>query len=168
MPDRIAIMDDYTYSEMIMEGFDKERLVVTGNPHFDDLENKMKNFREEDKNRIREQIGINSKDLFCYFSSVFEEDKEKYGFWDLDNLVLINDVLRVIKNDVGVVVKIHPRTPDEDINQIKNYIENFKNELYDLDVIYTQDKIIIIVRTDEGNRNKLLNSINKISTYQTT
>ena len=55
-----------------------------------------------------------------------------------------------------------------DINKLKNYIENFKNELYDLDVIYTQDKIIIIVRTDEGNRNKLLNSINKISTYQTT
>lgn len=50
-----------------------------------------------------------------------------------------------------------------DINSIKNKIEYFKNEEYDIDLIYTSDKIILIVRTNIANRYILLNGIKKIA-----
>ncbi len=51
------------------------------------------------------------------------------------------------------------------INLFNNKIEHFQNEDYDIDLIYTQDKLILIVRTDVSNREKLLFGIKKIADF---
>ncbi len=51
------------------------------------------------------------------------------------------------------------------ISSFNNIIENFKNEEYDIDVIYTHNRIVLIVRTDRSNRDKLLVGIKKISEF---
>ena len=51
------------------------------------------------------------------------------------------------------------------IEDMKNSIENFSNEEYDIDLIYTSNRIILIVRTDISNREKLILAIKKISYY---
>src|SRR3989344_3561556 len=98
-------------------------------------------------------VGTGNNDKRSFY--IFEKNN---SFFSLFSIFLISLGFKDIKDYE------YYNDDKTDINKLKNYIENFKNELYDLDVIYTQDKIIIIVRTDEGNRNKLLNSINKIST----
>jgi hypothetical protein len=67
-----------------------------------------------------------------------------------------------IKN-IGIYEDYQEDKPD--INSFNNKIENFKNEEYDIDLIYTSDKIILIVRTDISNREKLLFGIKKISKF---
>lgn len=51
-----------------------------------------------------------------------------------------------------------------DIRTFNNRIEYFRNEKYEIDLIYTTDKIFLIIRTDVSNRNELLVGIKKIVT----
>ena len=64
--------------------------------------------------------------------------------------------------DLGVYEDYQEKVPN--INKIENRIENFKNSEYDIDVIYTQDKIMLIIRTEEKNRNNLIFGISSMST----
>jgi hypothetical protein len=52
------------------------------------------------------------------------------------------------------------------LNKLNNRVENFKNENYDIDVIYTQDRIILLVRTDSSNREKLIAGIERMANFK--
>jgi len=126
LPDKIAIMDQYAQAEMFAEGFSKDKLVITGNPHFDGLEEKSNNFTNEQKNQILAKVGLNKKTHVFYAANVWEQYKEEYGFWDLDNIQLINTSINNLpiehKQRTGLIVKPHPRTPKQDLEKIRKYI----------------------------------------------
>ncbi len=63
--------------------------------------------------------------------------------------------------DIGIYEDYQESLPK--IEDMGNSIENFSNEEYDIDLIYTSNRIIFIIRTDEGNREKLIPAIKKIS-----
>lgn len=63
--------------------------------------------------------------------------------------------------DLGIYEEYQEEMPD--IKQFTDKIEHFKNEGYDIDVIYTQDKIILVVRTDEDNRESVGAGIERIT-----
>lgn len=50
----------------------------------------------------------------------------------------------------------------QEIKEFNNYIDNLKNEEYDIDLIITVDRIILIVRHDIESRNKLVAGIKRI------
>jgi len=136
LPDKIAIMDKYAEKDMLEEGFDKNRLVITGNPHFDSLESKARNFTAEQRKEIRKEIGMkNSLDtgiLVFYAANAWKKSREELGYWDLDNIRLINEVLYDLpdteKKHTSLVVKLHPRTPQQDQEEITDYITNHSKE----------------------------------------
>lgn len=63
--------------------------------------------------------------------------------------------------DFGVYEDYQEKVPE--INKIENKIENFKNSEYDIDVIYTSDKIILIIRTEDKNRKNLILGISSMA-----
>src|SRR3989344_8979306 len=93
LPDKIAIMDQYAERAMLAEGFDKSRLVITGNPYFDDLEGKVRNFTEQEKSDIRLRIGLNADVLLFYAANAWEKEASKLGYWDLDNINIVNEFI---------------------------------------------------------------------------
>jgi hypothetical protein len=125
LPDRLAITDVYAQSKMISEGFPTERLVVTGNPHFDTLETKVSGFTAEKKNKILDATNLNSELYLFYAAGVPHTFKEKFGYWDLDNIQCINEVIQnTPKNKTGLIVKLHPSTSKKDEREIQEYIQN--------------------------------------------
>lgn len=52
---------------------------------------------------------------------------------------------------------------NQNITNFENKIEHFKNNNYDIDVIFTHNKIILIVRTNEENKKNLLLGITSMS-----
>ncbi len=126
LPDKIAIMDSYAERAMLKEGFQRDRLVITGSPDFDELENMAESFAEPEKQRIQSKIGLDVDMLIFYVANVWKKEVDKLGFWDLDNLKLINEVLSELpvgfENKVGIVTKLHPRTPEEDSKEVNQYI----------------------------------------------
>ena len=125
LPDKIAIMDEIAKETMINEGFDKTRLVITGNPDFDNLENMARNFKE--KKIIRAKIGSKADLLIFYAANAWKKEIDELGFWDLDNIKIVNRVFQSLSEDrkakVDMVVKLHPRVPREDFLEISQYID---------------------------------------------
>jgi hypothetical protein len=65
--------------------------------------------------------------------------------------------------NIGVYEDYQQEKPN--INSFLNKIEHFKNEEYEIDLIYTIDRIILIIRTDECNRDKLISGIKRIAEF---
>lgn len=49
-----------------------------------------------------------------------------------------------------------------DLDLLENKIEYFKNDAYDIDIIFTRNRIILIVRTSEHNRDNLVKGIKNV------
>jgi UDP-N-acetylglucosamine 2-epimerase len=122
MPDMVAIMDKYAENAMLKEGFDAKKLVITGNPNFDNLEENAKSFGDAEKQAVRKAIGINTDVLAFYAANVFKNEGREYGFWDLDNISIICECLDYSPN-AGVAVKLHPRVPQTNQEKVSDYIE---------------------------------------------
>ena len=128
LPDKIAIMDVYAEKAMLEEGFDREKLAITGNPHFDNLEKKAKNFTDENKNELRAKIELTTNFLIFYAANSWKKYRQEYGFWDLDNVKMIDEVFQELsEHSVGLVIKLHPRVPEEDLTEIGGYIQEKNN-----------------------------------------
>jgi hypothetical protein len=69
VPDRIAIMDERARAEMMAEGFHPERLVVTGQPVFDDLAVWRSRFTPARGQAIRDGLNIQPDELLILFLS---------------------------------------------------------------------------------------------------
>lgn len=121
LPDRIAIMDGVAKEDMLKQGFPEEILVITGNPHFDDLSQKAKKFSEEQRKQVRKDIGFPAGVLYFLACNVFSCGKSTYGYWDLDTIELVSTAISSLP-DVGVVIRLHPRTPDQDKQKIREFI----------------------------------------------
>jgi hypothetical protein len=69
VPDRIAIMDEQARREMIAEGLDPERLVVTGQPAFDELASFRQSATPQQRKTIRQGLGILEDEHMVLFAS---------------------------------------------------------------------------------------------------
>jgi len=50
-----------------------------------------------------------------------------------------------------------------DIINFKNKVEHFKNNDYDIDLIFSHDRIILIIRTLDSNKDNLIKGIDSMS-----
>lgn len=120
LPDKIAVLDELAKNAMINLGFDEKKLIVTGNPYYDQLNEFTEKFGELERKKIREELCIDKdSNLFTYISQPIEKRRgislgftEKTAFKELaDALEIINDKNAEKKNvlkDISLVVKTHP------------------------------------------------------------
>jgi hypothetical protein len=69
VPDRIAVMDEWARDEMIASGIDGERIVVTGQPAFDDLSAVRTRFTSARRQALRTRCGIGEREWMVLFVS---------------------------------------------------------------------------------------------------
>jgi predicted glycosyltransferase len=134
VPDKIAIMDQYTFDEMVREGFDPTRLVITGQPVFDDLAEWRKSFSPSRSKEIRRSLGLKTDELFVLFASqpltsLYGSDvlEDRYlGFDEWTVLAMLIDTLEEIKTESGanihLVIRPHPR---ESADMFQDYRSDF-------------------------------------------
>ncbi|MBI2054311.1 MAG: hypothetical protein HYT36_03180 [Candidatus Staskawiczbacteria bacterium] len=118
---KIAVMDEFAKIDMSILGFPKERLVITGNPHFDDLVKKAKNFSEEQRQEVKKKIGFSDNVLFYLACNVFSCWKETNGYWDMDVVQLVNKTVLSLPN-TALAIRFHPRMPEADRVQVENTV----------------------------------------------
>jgi hypothetical protein len=69
LPDCIAIMDEQARAEMVAEGLDASRLVVTGQPAFDELASLKCSNRVQQRQAVRQMLGVGEKERMVLFAS---------------------------------------------------------------------------------------------------
>ncbi len=120
LPSRILVMDDEVRAAMIQEGFAPERILVSGQPHFDSLRQQAKRFAAEDNRQYRSRLGIAETDfLLCFISeNITEPDKgDDLGqyYWGYTERSVFSELMDALQTTaagsgrkVHVVVKPHP------------------------------------------------------------
>lgn len=121
VPDKIAIMDQYAFDEMVREGFDPEKLVITGQPVFDDLAEWREAFSPRRCAEIRDTLGVKEDELFVLFASqpltslygtdVLEEKYLGFDEWTvLESLIENLERIKITSDaKIHLVVRPHPR-----------------------------------------------------------
>ena len=132
VPDKIAIMDEYAFQEMVNEGFDPVKLVITGQPAFDDLAEWRVGFTNERRIDVRKGLGMKSGELFVLFASQpltslygIDVIQEEYlGFDEWTVLRELIHTLEEIKIETGanihLAVRPHPREIIDPFYEIKS------------------------------------------------
>jgi hypothetical protein len=130
MPDIVAVMDKYAKDDMILDGVPERHIVITGNPNFDNLESIARAFSVVDRMDIRRKISPDGSwddaILFFYAANAWKKDTAEYGYWDMDNIRIIGDAINSLPGPVAekskAVIKLHPRVPKEDLEEISEYV----------------------------------------------
>lgn len=129
-PDMIAIMDDMAKKEMIAAGFDEKRLIVTGQPAFDDLDLWKSKFGPEKMANLRDELRVGNGDLMILFASqplstLYGTDASNPmypGYTEKEVLLaLIRSLKEVQKNisrKIVLVIRPHPREDPKSFMQI--------------------------------------------------
>jgi hypothetical protein len=99
-------------------------------------------------------IGLGNKDNRNHF--IFKKDNSFFS--------LFPDFLESLGLDKLSIMYEHSEEP-QDINELIDIQDNLRNDEFDLDIFYGKDKFIVIIRTSEANRNKLITEIKKIADY---
>lgn len=152
LPDIIAVMDELARDEMISEGFDPNKIVITGQPSLDDLLVYKKNYSPVKGREIRNTLGIGCFEKIVLFVSQPFVDKicsdvrkpEELGFTEksiLKSLIkaLENVSIRTDKKIV-LIVRPHPREKIEDF------------------ICYKSDYFRIIVSSEQEARDMVMAS----------
>lgn len=102
LPDHILIMDEHARREMMKEGFSEKKLVITGNPSFDNIASVV-----TPKNIGRYKILFVDQPIS---ESIEAGWHENYGYTEVQ---VFSDLLRALELSeikADIFVKLHPRT----------------------------------------------------------
>jgi hypothetical protein len=128
LPDRIAIMDRQAFDEMVSEGFPADSLVITGQPAYDELQERKPRFSDERKKQILEDLGIAPGDLAVVFASepVLSGNPlhtQHPGYTEETVLQLLIASLDAIHAGTGLrivlIIRPHPKEDPEKFKNIK-------------------------------------------------
>lgn len=112
IPDKILVMDEIAKKEMIADGFDGQRILVTGQPYFEMLREKAGKISESDKRKIKEDFNCRDGFVILFASEPFSVASHvDLGFTEnaiLQEIVFaIQQLERSVK--INLLVKLHPK-----------------------------------------------------------
>jgi UDP-N-acetylglucosamine 2-epimerase len=123
VPDQIAVMDDRAVEDMVKEGFNREHLIITGQPAYDEL------FQPCDitatRQRVRAALGIGDKDMLLIFASQpFTEMTAESGIPPVayDEMECLGLLLQSLPSapDHKIWVRPHPRETAAKFHDLAN------------------------------------------------
>jgi len=118
LPDTIAVMDDLAVKEMVEEGFPPERLVVTGQPAFDCLGDKKRDFTYARERATRLYYGCREgRKTIVFASQPHARQPYTIGYTEHTVLRLLIDAL---PDNADLIIRPHPR---ENIADLMQYME---------------------------------------------
>ncbi len=139
LPTKIFVMDKFAKEEIIKEGFDKNKIIITGQPFFEILlKKKNQKFR---LNKLRSSLNLSSKDfLITYASEPISQDYPK-SYWGYTEQSILREIYETIKKitplstkKISLVIKLHPRETLNNYKKIINYLKkNSINIIVDKD-----------------------------------
>jgi hypothetical protein len=102
-PDAIAVMDEVAYREMAASGCPTERLVVTGQPAFDEFTNLTPEREQQLRHLSLRELGVDEGEMLLVFASDPRAGRSLQLFLDAAQKSSMR-----LPNRLQVIVKLHP------------------------------------------------------------
>jgi len=112
LPDKLTTIDAYARRILLDDGFPEERIVVTGNPHFDSLIEEKERFTVQDRRSVRKDLGLPLDAYVIMFASQPIEFHfgDSLGYTEKTALIECLDAVGNLQSSsrIAVLVKLHP------------------------------------------------------------
>ena len=137
LPSKILVMDDYAKQEAIEDGLEPSRIIVTGQPYFEDLLKHREKILPETVEKIRRRMGVDGTSFVITFASEpvskdYDKSNNSENYWGYTERTVIEELFESIKNissesskKIYFIIRPHPR---EDVNRFQDIILLFKEE----------------------------------------
>ena len=137
MPTKIFVMDEFAKSEMITEGIDPSRIVITGHPYFELVLKRKENISIESLKKFRNSLDIEDSDFVITYASepltkVYKKNDSIPFYWGYTEKTIYNEIIEALEKVVHLstkkitfIIKVHPK---EDIDSYKKIVDVYKNE----------------------------------------
>lgn len=147
LPSRILVMDELAKDSMIQEGIDDNRIIVTGQPHFDVICDMYEQAKESyDKNYWN--IVFVSEPI----SHDYDNDREKDFYWGYNEKTIFNELYQCVKElsdkysiKSRIIIRPHPR---EDKKNWSNIISEYCAENVKIECDNENDSFSILKSMD--------------------
>ena len=121
-PDKICVLDQRAFNEMSNNGFPEERLVITGNPHWDSFGETKNRLRSMNRESLRQRVQIKTTSRVLLFvsqpiSSICRGAPEYTECTVLEELLIVLNSTPELA-DVMLVIKVHPRESKEELRAV--------------------------------------------------
>jgi len=152
LPERILVMDDWARQGMINDGVEAERILISGQPHFDFLLSLKENITPTQIADYRCKLGSTEKEfLITYISEPLSKDyQEAVSFWGYDEHSICREILSTLseinateQSPIRFIVKQHPR---DDQESYASLIEEFGS--MNIDVLRSADTTALLMASD--------------------
>jgi hypothetical protein len=131
LPDRIAVIDERAYQEMVEEGFSPGRLVITGQPAFDDLHPRDQIPRGRNRRMLFGKYPVERDELLVLFASqpfsqIYGTDPSSPRYPGFDEGKVIRLLIRALDSlsaernrDISLIIRPHPREDSAVYRELK-------------------------------------------------
>ena len=132
LPDTVAVMDARAQRELAAAGVPDDRIVVTGQPAFDELTEVRQQFTAAHREEVRRSLGVAPADLLIGFVSqplgelyrTTQGDARFLGYDEREVLGLVIDAVaslrEVAARPVRLVIRCHPRESSSSFSSFEN------------------------------------------------
>jgi len=154
-PSKIFVMDKYAFSEAVKAGLPKNKLVITGQPYFETLNNYRK--KTHNQKAIKRMLGLKpGNSVLTYvsepISKIYKERDNSPHYWGYTERTIFSQLIKAlnpiakIKRDLIVLIKLHPKDDPDNYKDLisKIYYKTilFKgNDIDQWDVIMASDSV---------------------------
>ncbi len=131
LPDYICVSDDFVQAQMQKENIPEERIVVTGNPYFDDLGREAKKYTRQDKSKLLARYGVSADTVVVsFFSQAIDKSfgtdsrsKSFLGYTQFEALKILLSALKKFNNESKILLIIRPH-PKEAISAYAEFSQD--------------------------------------------
>lgn len=125
MPTKILVMDELAKQEMIREGIEEEKVLVTGQPYFDCFIEQMDEIGEQTILASKELLGVREEPIIVFVSEpickTYGENKNYWGYKEETIFRIFHNTLNRITKDfkkrITVIIRPHPKEEIDIWNQ---------------------------------------------------
>jgi len=156
-PDTFCVMDENAKNEAVEEGFEIDRIEVTGNPYFDDIFMLKEAFNNEKVFEFKRSLGVREDEFLVTFASEPMENSEDDNYevrdeWGYSEKTVVRELLSALKNisarrniKICLIIKLHPLEIKSNFDRIRN---NFHSKHTRIIINYDAEPRKLILSSD--------------------
>jgi len=131
IPTKILLMDKYAKKEAIEDGLPPSRLIITGNPYFENLLDNIEKITIEKIKKLRHTLGIEEHDFLITYASEPVSNDYNSNYWGFTEKTIFREIREVLyetcnelNKKIKLIIRPHPREP---VDNHSEFISEYHN-----------------------------------------
>lgn len=136
LPSKILVMDNYAKEQMIKEGIEEDKILVSGHPYFDYLINKKETMSDKVIKDFRKTLRFDEDDYVITYASepiskTYNESDNSEHYWGYNErtifkefISVLNYVVQKANKKIKLIIRLHHKENENNYNDCIDNIDD--------------------------------------------